>query len=75
MLFRSVLVRARGPDGGGIDWIVVGALAGHVALIVAGLAQVFQTDDEVEFTLYFVLACALAHRALRTRTGGRAPIL
>ena len=70
-----VLVRARGPDGGGIDWIVVGALAGHVALIVAGVAQVFQTDDEVEFTLYFVLACALAHRALRTRTGGRAPIL
>lgn len=61
-----VLVRARAP-GGRVDWIVMGALAGHVALIVAGVAQVFQTDDEVELTLYFVLACALAHRDLRGR--------
>lgn len=59
-----VLVRDRdGPNG--VDWIVVGALAGHVALMVAGVAQVFQSDDEVELTVYFVLACALAHRALR----------
>lgn len=61
-----VLARARAP-GGRVDWIVIGVLAGHVALIVAGIAQVFQSDDEVELTLYFVLACALAHRVLRGR--------
>jgi ABC-type spermidine/putrescine transport system permease subunit II len=60
-----VLWRRRYRRDGTVDWVVVGPLAAHVALVVAGLFQVFQTDDEVEFTLYFTLACALAHVAQR----------
>ncbi len=67
-----VLWRWRYGRDGSVDWIVVGPLAAHVALVVAGLFQVFQTDDEVEFTLYFTLACALSHVAQRrsVETGG-----
>jgi len=76
LLFAGALIvflwRWRRRPDGNADWIVVGALAAHVALLAAGLFQVFQTDDEVEFTLYFTLACALAHVAQRRRveTGG-----
>jgi len=76
LLFAGALIvflwRWRRRPDGSADWIVVGALAAHVALLAAGLFQVFQTDDEVEFTLYFTLACALAHVAQRRRveTGG-----
>jgi O-antigen ligase len=41
-------------------WVFNGALAAQVGLAVAGLFQVYQTDDEVEFLLYFVLGLALA---------------
>jgi hypothetical protein len=37
-----------------------GALAVQAGITVAGFFQVFQTDDEVEMLLYFVLGCALA---------------
>ena len=48
--------RRAGPHA----WIVIAALATHVALAVGGLFQVYQTDDEVELTLYFLLGCAFA---------------
>jgi O-antigen ligase len=41
-------------------WLVGGALACQAAIAAAGLFQVYQTDDEVELTFYFVLGCALA---------------
>jgi len=53
--------------GGPFAWIVIAALATHVALTVGGLFQVYLTDDEVELTLYFLLGCAFAvagHRQL-----------
>jgi O-antigen ligase len=42
------------------EGILRGALAVQAGITVAGLFQVFQTDDEVEMLLYFVLGCALA---------------
>ena len=65
-----VLWRRRRWPSGAVDWVVAGALAAHVVLFVGGLVQVFQTDDEVEFTLYFVLAAALAHLASRDPSRG-----
>ena len=41
-------------------WILLGAVAVQVGITVAGFFQVYQTDDEVEILLYFVLGCALA---------------
>jgi O-antigen ligase len=41
-------------------WLLDGAVACQVAIGTAGLFQVYQTDDEVELTLYFLLGCALA---------------
>jgi len=49
-------------------WIILGAASATVTLAVGGLVQVFQTDDEVEMTLFFLIGCALAliaHHRLR----------
>jgi O-antigen ligase len=52
-----LLWRARaGPFG----WIALAAAASLVGLSVGGLFQVYQTDDEVEITLYFLVGCGLA---------------
>ncbi len=42
------------------QWIFKGVLAVQVGISVAGFFQVFQTDDEVEMLLYFVLGIGLA---------------
>lgn len=42
------------------SWVLLGAFAVQVGITVAGFFQVYQTDDEVEILLYFVLGCALA---------------
>jgi O-antigen ligase len=42
------------------SWVFSGAFSVQVGITVAGFFQVFQTDDEVEMLLYFVLGCALA---------------
>jgi O-antigen ligase len=48
------------PTSGQSAGILRGALAVQAGITVAGFFQVFQTDDEVEMLLYFVLGCALA---------------
>ena len=40
-------------------WVLLGGVAAQVAVSVAGLFQVYQTDDEVEMLLYFLLGCGL----------------
>ncbi len=44
----------------GPRWIILGAVCMQLSIAVAGLFQVYQTDDEVEMVLYFLLGCALA---------------
>ena len=61
-----VLVRARGGDGV-TRWIVLGVASAQVALSTGGMLQVYQSDDEVEMTLYFLLGCALGHLASTRR--------
>ncbi len=56
-------VRRAGPW----SWIVLGGFAAHLALLLGGLFQVYQTDDEVELTLYFLLGCAFAAAAAGAR--------
>jgi putative inorganic carbon (HCO3(-)) transporter len=46
--------------GGPGSWILLGALACQVAVSVAGIFQVYQTDDEPEMLLYFLVGCGLA---------------
>jgi O-antigen ligase len=50
-----------------LRWVMVGAIGVQAAITVAGLFQVYQTDDEVELLLYLVLgiAAALAGAVLR----------
>lgn len=55
LVFRAGWRRAQ-PGG----WVLLGAFAVQVGITVAGFFQVYQTDDEVEILLYFVLGCALA---------------
>jgi O-antigen ligase len=47
-------------------WVPLAAVAAQVGISVAGLFQVYQTDDEVEMVLYFLLGCALAVRGAVT---------
>lgn len=42
------------------SWIVLGALLCQVSMAVAGIFQVYQTDDEPEMLLYFLVGCGLA---------------
>lgn len=46
--------------GGPGSWIMLGGVACQIAVSVAGMFQVFQTDDEPEVLLYLVLGCCLA---------------
>ncbi len=54
LLWRSR--RVPGADRG----LITGAMACQVAAFVGGMFQVFQTDDEPEMLLYFLLGCGLA---------------
>ncbi len=40
--------------------VLTGAMACQVAVLVGGIFQVYQTDDEPEMLLYFLLGCGLA---------------
>jgi O-antigen ligase len=46
--------------GGPGSWLLLGGVAVQVGISVAGMFQVFQTDDECEIVLYLVLGCCLA---------------
>ena len=48
-------------------WLLHGGIVAQVAISVAGLFQVYQTDDEVEMVLYFLLGCAVACLPRRRR--------
>lgn len=50
-------------------WAFSGTLAIQAGITVAGFFQVFQTDDEVEMILYFILGCTLALAAGHSATG------
>lgn len=51
-------------------WIPVAAVACQVGISVAGLFQVYQTDNEVEMILYFVLGAAFSVAWPHRRTNG-----
>lgn len=67
-----VLVRSRNVEGV-TRWIVLGVASAHVALAAGGMLQVFQSDDEVEITLYFLLGCAFGHLAQVRATAAANP--
>ncbi len=46
--------------GGPGSWVLLGAVAAQVAVATAGIFQVYQTDDEPEMLLYFLVGCGLA---------------
>lgn len=56
------------PDG-----IMAGALACQAAAAVGGMFQVFQTDDEPEMLLYFLLGLGIAAALAAARDGTGAP--
>ena len=66
-----VFWRARRTAGQDL-WVFNGALAVQVGITVAGIFQVYQTDDEVELLLYFLLGLVLALAGPR-RTDRAAP--
>ena len=74
----GLFLRAARRAQADVAWILYGALAVQVGITVAGIFQVFQTDDEVEMLLYFVLGCAVAlagqilRRAEDRTTAGKA---
>ena len=73
LLVAVCLVVWRGRWGDtGHYWILPGVLAIQAGISVAGLFQVYQTDDEVEILLYFVLGCALALARSSGRRSGPA---
>ncbi len=51
------------------SWVVAGAAGAQIAVAVAGFFQVFQTDDEPEMMLYFILGCGVAYLAGVRRVG------
>ncbi len=55
-----VVLWRRRHTAGRQRWLVLGAICMQISIAVAGLVQVFQTDDEVEVVFYFILGCALA---------------
>jgi O-antigen ligase len=54
------IFRRLSPSGGRNAVWVLGARACWVAILVAGIFQFYQADDEVEFALFYVLGHALA---------------
>ena len=53
--------------GGPGSWILLGGVVAQISISVAGMFQVFQTDDEPEILLYLVLGCCLALLSDRRR--------
>jgi len=53
------------------SWVVAGAASAQIAVAVAGFFQVFQTDDEPEMMLYFILGCGVAHLLGARRGAGQ----
>ncbi len=56
--------------------VIAGAMACQVAAMVGGMFQVFQTDDEPEMLLYFLLGCGLTaalHVLTDSETMGKNP--
>ena len=68
MVSVAVLWRGRRRCPPEDAWIPLAGVATQVAFAVAGLFQVYQTDDEPELALYFLLGCGLALVQLRGRT-------
>ncbi len=60
--------RIQGKD----SWIITGALGILVSVLVGGVFQVFQTDDEPEMLLYFLLGCGLAAALQALNSGNKA---
>lgn len=61
LLAATILVFARAARRSArYRWIMVGGIAVQAAITVAGLFQVYQSDDEVEILLYFTLGIVLA---------------
>ncbi len=54
-------------------WVLLGGVAVQFAISVAGLFQVYQTDDEVEMALYFLLGCGLGLMGRPPRAGAAGP--
>jgi O-antigen ligase len=46
--------------GGPGSWILLAGVACQVAIATAGIFQVYQTDDEPEMLLYYLVGCGLA---------------
>jgi O-antigen ligase len=71
LLFVVVLLLWKAwRQGGRYGWLLLGGLAAQVGITAAGLFQVYQTDDEVEMTLYFLLGCGLAVVTSRFQRNG-----
>ncbi len=60
LLTVSILMWRVWREGGSNAWLALACLAAQTAITVAGFFQVYQTDDEVEMMLYFLLGCGLA---------------
>jgi O-antigen ligase len=61
MLCSTTLVLWLGRGRAGrARWVVLAGVCAQFAISVAGLFQVYQTDNEVEMVLYFLLGCGLA---------------
>lgn len=54
-----LLLRAR-RHAGVTSWVALAAFSCQGAITIAGLFQVFQTDNEVEMVLYFLVGCGIA---------------
>lgn len=54
--------------GGPGSWICLAALAAQVAVSVSGVFQVYQTDDEPEMVLYYLVGLGLARLMTRRET-------
>jgi len=60
LFFTCQLMWRAGRENSPYQWIFKGTFAVQVGITIAGFFQVFQTDDEVEILLYFLIGAALA---------------
>ncbi len=66
LLILSMVLLWKARRGAGREaWILTGVFACQAGISIAGLFQVYQTDDEVEMLLYFLLGAAFALAARR----------
>jgi ADP-heptose:LPS heptosyltransferase len=73
-IWAAFFRETRRASGAAIDWVVEGSRAAVLALLVAGLAQCFSTDEEVGQVWFFVMTAALidvSRRAPRRRPAVR----